>query len=285
MANFQLMMALLKENWLVGQEYSNLFKRIQTGENIDFEKKSEEFSIDLRDFDGDRSSSNDSETETDGKVAIVPLVGVLQKRDSFCSYGTQTIADKLISLADDGNICAIVLDIDSSGGEVASIPCMLSAIEYVKSKSKPIIAHVDICCSAAYWIASACDSIFLDNNLSSTVGSIGALCHFADSTGALEKDGWKIVEIYAPQSKDKNKPYLDALNGDHSLIEERLSGLVQKFHFDVKKNRPMIKTESEGVFSGATFTDIAAIETGLADDIQPLSDCIVIAYVKANINS
>jgi len=122
---------------------------------------------------------SDAKAEESKSVAVVPLHGTMTKYDTCESYGTTFIAKKIREMADDGNVIGIVLDIDSPGGSSSAIPPMLEAIGYAKSKGKPVYAHVDCCASAAYWVASQCDAIYMDNDMSE-VGSIGAMAVYVD---------------------------------------------------------------------------------------------------------
>ena len=94
---------------------------------------------------------------------------------------------------------------------------MIAAIKKIQSMGKPVVAHCDFCASAAYWIASQCDSIFADNFLSE-FGSIGVMTQIVDSRNLAS--GEKLITIYAEESKDKNLAYRKALDGDYRLMQD-----------------------------------------------------------------
>lgn len=216
-------------------------------------------------------------------VAVIPIVGVISKYDSCYSYGATTYARAISMAAKDPDICAIVLDIDSGGGSGNAISVIKEAIAQTQAYGKPIIAHVDFCASLAYWIASQCDAIFCDNQLSE-VGSIGGFIKFIDDTRKLEKEGYQVVTVYADESGDKNLAYRQALEGDTTLLKKDLSYLVGKFHQDVKAGRPDIKADAQGVFTGAMFYPDKAHELGLINGVLTLSECIENAAIRANTN-
>lgn len=220
---------------------------------------------------------------TEKYVVVIPLRGCLTKYDNCVGTPTMEVADLLDEYRDREDVCAFVLDIDSPGGCSNAVYPVLSAIFRIREAGKPVIAHIDQCCSAAYWIASGCDAIFADNLLSEA-GSIGAYYQFVDARAANPSTGEKIVEVYAPQSVDKNKAYRDALDGDTSAAEKELSDLVDVFIKDVKAGRPDLKEDTPGVLSGAVFTTPAAIDAGLVDHQADLDGCIEIAYVRAKEN-
>ena len=207
------------------------------------------------------------------KVVIVPLHGTMTKYETCTSYGTMEIADKINGYAADNSILGIVLDVDSGGGASNSIAPLVEAIRKFKASGKPIIAHCDTCGSAAFWVASQCDAIYMDNSLSE-IGSVGALVSIVDSTAANPITGAKIISIYARESKDKNLAYREALEGKYSLMQDELSPLVQEFQSAVIAGRPNLKKDEDGVLSGRMFLSGKAIELGMADAVRTLSETV-----------
>ncbi len=215
-----------------------------------------------------------------GLVAVIPIIGVITKWDTWCTYGAMTYARAIRRAADKSDVCAIVLDIDSGGGSANAIPALKEAISHARSTGKPVISHVDQCASLAYWIASQTDAIFCDNLLSE-VGSIGAYYQLVDDTGALEKDGYKVIPVYADESPDKNLPYRKAIEGDASLLKADLTYYVTRFHDDVKAGRPGIDAKVPGVFTGAMFFPDQARAAGMIDGMATLAECIENAAIRA----
>lgn len=226
------------------------------------------------------STEAGNKTTQPSEVAVIPIVGVISKYDSCFSYGTITYARAILAAAKHPDVCAIVLDIDSEGGSANAISVIKEAIGQTKAYGKPIIAHVDLCASLAYWIASQCDAIFCDNPLSE-VGSIGGYCRIIDDTGKLEKDGYKVITVYADESSDKNLEYRQALAGDTALLKKGLSYTVGQFQQDVRAGRPDIKADAPGIFTGAMFHPTEAQELGLINGMMTLSECIENAAIRA----
>lgn len=217
------------------------------------------------------------------KVAVIPIIGTITKYDSCFTTGAVTYARAIRLAADNPEVCAIVLDIDSGGGAVNAISILKEAIAYTHALGKPIIAHADFCASLAYWTASQCDAIFCDNSLSQ-VGSIGGLYRIVDDTNKLTKEGYTVVEVYADESADKNLDYRQALEGEFSLVKKELSHTVAQFHEDVQAGRPNIKADAAGVFTGAMFHPTEAYALGLINGTMTLAECIENAAIRAQFN-
>ena len=189
------------------------------------------------------------------------------------------MANALIEYASKDDIVGVVLDIDSPGGSSNAIMPLINAINQVKAMGKPIIVHTDFCASAAIWVASQCDAIFMDNSLSE-VGSIGAYATIFDNRQNLQT-GEKVITIYADESSDKNKGVREALEGKYETVKAELSELVSDFQAAVKAGRPDLKADAEGVMTGAMFRTAKAIKLGLADGMASLQECIENVYIRA----
>ncbi len=216
------------------------------------------------------------------RVAIIPLHGTMTKYDTCESYGTTFIAKRIREMADDENVIGIILDIDSPGGSSSAIPPMIEAISHAKAAGKPVYAHVDCCASAAYWVASQCDSIYMDNDLSE-VGSIGAMAVFIDSTAADPTTGEKTIVIYAEESPDKNFAYREALSGRYEAAKAELKPLVDQFRDAVVAGRPTIHKDQDGVLSGKMFLTADALRLNMADARKTLHETIDAVFALTSV--
>jgi len=228
---------------------------------------------------GDGSATPATKDGKNPKVVVVPIHGVMTKYETCSSYGTVDIAERLLELSHNENVVGFVLDFDSGGGAANSVPPLVAAIEEIRAAGKPIIAHCDACMSAAYWVASQCDAIFMDNVMSE-VGSIGVFVQFLDDRED-KQTGYKVVTIYATKSEDKNRALRDALDGKPERMQAELDELVDTFHAAVKAGRPGLKADTPGVLTGATFLPDPAIAAGLADGKATLKECIENVFVRS----
>lgn len=216
---------------------------------------------------GSTTSGNFSKAP-EGSVAVIPLKGDMMKGGTLCSYGTEEIAAVVREAADAKNIVGIRLDIDSGGGAVDAIPPMLDAIAYSQSKGKPVVAACDLCASAAYYVASHCDSIVAVNDISAEFGSIGVMMQFPDYAKYYEQKGIKIHTIYSDLSDYKNAPFEAARKGDYkSIKEETLNPLARQFQEAVKTHRKDLKQDVDGILNGRVFFARQALANGLIDEV------------------
>ncbi|MBR4299861.1 MAG: S49 family peptidase [Bacteroidales bacterium] len=277
--NIQLALSLLRGRWLLADAESLLPHAFDFLSRMTSDVQTTEYSPALYMADGSMASGDPAVSGKKKKVAVIPMHGPLTKYWGCSTVGTMEVAEEIMALAGREDIVGFVLDIDSPGGASNAIPCMTAAISHVQKLGKPIVAHCDFCASAAYWIASQCDAVFMDN-IMSEVGSIGAYASFIDDRED-KQTGRKVISVYAPQSSDKNRAYREALEGKYKLCQEELSELVVMFHNAVKTARPNIKSEAEGVFTGATFFTPQAVDLNMADAQMSLEDSIENVFIRA----
>jgi signal peptide peptidase SppA len=208
-------------------------------------------------------------------VAYVNVSGALvHKYGHLNPYSGMTGYDGIranIELAlGDQRVKAIVLDMDSPGGEVSGCFALGDFIFSQVRGQKPIWALVDeLSCSASYAIAAACDRIILTET--AIAGSIGVICGHTDMTKAYEDAGFKVTLFYSGSHKaDMHplKPMDDALSTElqanmvelHSLFSEKVA---------LWRNIPVqsVKDTESQVYRGQK-----AVDVGLADAVMSTDD-------------
>lgn len=205
-------------------------------------------------------------------VGIIPFTGPLTYYNGDCGEpGMIQRTNWLMDMQRRDNISAIVQLIDTPGGISTAVP---NYIAEMKKSSKPILSYVDnMCASLGMWFSSASDETYTGHEFSE-MGSVGSYCMLLDFKSAMEAEGYKVVEVYAPQSTDKNKAYKDAIAGDDSLIKEDLRIHVDAFIKHIKENRPASAANEAAWNSGKMFYANDAKKLGLSDGIKPFSQVV-----------
>jgi len=203
-------------------------------------------------------------TMRDG-VATIPVTGpIFRRADLFTELSgatsTETMAKDLTTALDDPDVGAIILDIDSPGGEAFGV-AELSAMIYAARGQKPITAYVDgLGASAAYWIASAADDIVLSTT--AFVGSIGAVIAVRDPTKAKSAD----IEFVSSQSPNKRSD--PTTERGKNQIQAIVDALASVFVADVARYRAVTEETVLSDFGqGALVMGQSAVDAGMADRI------------------
>lgn len=210
-------------------------------------------------------------------VAVIPVTGVLQKRgdwmtEIFGDTSMQNVGAALLAADADPAIKSIILAIDSPGGTVDGTE-ELAAI--VAGVSKPVIAIADgMMMSAAYWIGSAADAVYLSSR-TAEAGSIGVIATHTDVSGAEAQHGVKTTLVTAGRYKAAANPYEPLSNDGMTVLQGLVDGIYTVFVDTVAKNRGVsVETALENMADGRIFMGDAAISAGLADGYMTVSDAV-----------
>lgn len=205
----------------------------------------------------------------DGGVAIVSVVGSLVNRGAWIgAYSGATsyegLAKQIGDAAADPAVKAIILDLDSPGGEATGMATVAAAVRDFASV-KPIIAVVnDMACSAAYGIASQATEIVVSPT--SVVGSIGVVLTHLDRSGELQSKGIKPTLIYAGAHKVDGNPFGPLSDAVKSDLQVEVAKFYDQFVSLVAQGRGDRLTEQHARATEArVFIGQEAIDRGLAD--------------------
>lgn len=204
-------------------------------------------------------------------ILVVPVHGVcaryLSAMETDCGGLDLNDVEKTLREAQaDPRVQGIVLHFNSPGGTVTGIPELASLIRTI-SETKPVIAFTDAqCCSAAYWLASACDSIVVTPT--ADVGSIGVYSALVDESAAWAQEGYKLELMKAGKHKAMGIPGLPLAPEDRALIQAEVNSIYAMFTADVVANRARNgATVAEDTMQGQTFMGGTAVAVGLADRV------------------
>lgn len=177
----------------------------------------------------------------------------------------------------DDNIKAIILEIDSHGGEPVAAEEIANAL---KKANKPTIALIrGYGTSAAYYAAAGADLIFA--SASSSIGSIGVTTSYLDNTKKNEKEGLTFNQLSVGEFKDmfsSDKPLTDE---ERKLIERDLNILHENFIKAVAENRKMDIEKARQLADGSSMPGQMALENNLIDRIGGINE--VKEYLKEKI--
>lgn len=203
-------------------------------------------------------------------VAILPIVGPLCRYASWiqevCGLTSYQIAAEDFRIAlEDPAIRAIVLHLDSPGGEVNGCSEFASLIEAARGV-KPIIAMVsDGAASAAYWIAAAADEIVV--TAAAYVGSIGVYWEVADYSEQEQRAGIRRYQVVSSQSPNKVPDPADAAG--KAVMQREVDEFADAFIAQAAGARGMTPAALIAAGDGgAVFIGRFAVERGLADRVS-----------------
>lgn len=201
-------------------------------------------------------------TVRDG-VATIAIDGPIYRyADMFTAVSggvtTEALARDIQTAVADPAIRAIILRIDSPGGEATGIHELAQAIRSLAGAT-PIAAYIEgYGASAAYWLACACAPVWAD--ATALVGSIGTVMSVLDPA----KQQKRTIEFVSAQSpKKRPDPTTPAGRGYlQSLVDE----MTRTFIADVVSMRGLTEADVLAV-EGGLLVGQQAVDAGLVDQL------------------
>ena len=211
-------------------------------------------------------------------VAILPIVGSLVNRGAWIGANSglvsyEGIAAQLREAQADPDVRAILLDIDSPGGEATGMFSTANLVRTV-NEVKPVLAFInDVAASAAYGIASAAREIVVSPT--SMVGSIGVVLTHLDRSGELEDRGVKPTLIHAGAHKVDGHPFGPLSDAVRADLQAEVLKIYDQFVGLVAEGRAgRISAAAIRATEARTYLGADAIAQGLADRVASLDEVI-----------
>ena len=213
----------------------------------------------------------DAKGKPTGKfVAVVPIFGTLVNRLSmmdafsgFMEYGD--IRTQFLQALNDESVAAIVLQVDSPGGEVSGCFDLVDTI-FESRKVKPIWAVLDdMACSAAYALASAASHVVMPRT--GSIGSIGVLCVLTDISKMLTDDGITVNVFQFGARKVDGMPEIPLPPEARSRFQADVDMLGELFCETVARNRG-IDANAVRAMEAMNYFGADGVAKGLADEVM-----------------
>jgi signal peptide peptidase SppA len=208
------------------------------------------------------------------QIAMLHATGTLTKYGTSYGDETSTVAlRRQVRLCmEDDLVKGVLLRIESPGGTCAGTQELADDLAALAAK-KPVYAWCeDLCCSAAYWIASQCTKIFC--NATSLVGCIGTYAVVQDMSGMAEKLGVKVHVVKAGEFKGAATPGTEVT--DKQLAEyQNLVDTLNEFFLDaVAAGRKLPAKKVRQLADGRVHVGQEAVTLGLADGVKTFEETI-----------
>lgn len=230
-----------------------------------------------------------SASSASGSIALIPVYGVLAPRMNMMSEfsgGTsvEQLANAITDAATDPKVSAIVLDVDSPGGDVQGVREAADVIRQAR-ESVPVVAIANhVAASGGYWLASQATELIATP--SALVGSIGVYTMHEDESAALESEGVKVTLISAGEFKTEGNPYEALTDEARASIQARIEQPYRAFLGDVAAGRGITASEvATGYGRGRVVTSADALAAGMIDRVGTMKDAIRRASELSNSTS
>jgi len=222
-----------------------------------------------------------------GKIAVISLSGTITTGSSSL-FSTSTITlelvrDYLTKAKEDKAVKAVVLHIDSPGGEVAPCQEILWEIENVKETKFIVVSMGVTAASGGYYISTQADKIVA---LPTTMtGSIGVISAIPNIEGFLEKLGIQIEIFKGGKYKDMYQGLRELTPEEEEIMQQMIDEYYEQFIDVVAEGRELSREEVRDLATGQLYTGTEAKELGLVDELGDLNTAIDLAAELADIEA
>ncbi|MEY9578685.1 signal peptide peptidase SppA [Bradyrhizobium diazoefficiens] len=207
---------------------------------------------------------------TDDGIAVITVTGSLVNRGAWVGSNSgetsyEGIKYQVMAAVDDPRTRAILMDIESPGGEAVGALEAAAIIE-VASKLKPVIALVNgMAASAAYALAAGAGKII--TTPTGMAGSIGVVMLHVDYSRMLDREGIKPTLIFAGAHKVDGNPFEPLTDTVHQDLKAEVDAIYDLFVKSVAAGRKGLSPAAIRATEARTFMGQTAIDRGLADEM------------------
>ena len=215
----------------------------------------------------------------DGVVQVIYAEGeITQANVSPFAAGASTIGaglgDKLREAAEDDDVKAVVLRMNSPGGDAFLSEQLWHAVKQLRSKKPVVVSMGDYAASGGYYISSAANRIVAQPN--TLTGSIGIFGLFPNFSELVQKVGVNVEVVKTNDFADLtiSMPYKPLTNEQRALIQRHVERGYDIFLSRVAEGRHMTKAQVDSVGQGRVWLGRKAQTLGLVDKLGGLDVAI-----------
>jgi protease-4 len=229
-------------------------------------------------------------SDTKDKIAIVDVEGVLSSDEQETILATKesqlvAFVEKLKRAEADDDVKALVIRIDSPGGDVTTSDILYHELVRFKQRKKiPVVAaFMGVAASGGYYLASGADTIVA--HPTSITGSIGVISMHFSLTGLLDKIGVKVEALKSGPRKDVGSPFRTLDEADRKLLQSLIDQFYARFLDVVAEGRKgrLSPAEVKVLADGRVFTAQQALEAKLVDRVGYLEEAVGEALARAQV--
>lgn len=245
--------------------------------------------VDVGGHRGDYTEKNvEGDPDARAKIALIDVEGVLTSDHQESLLGSKesqvvSFVEKLKLAEADPDVKAVIVRIDSPGGDVTTSDVLYHELAEFKARKKvPVVAaFMGVAASGGYYLASAADTIVAHPTC--ITGSIGVISMHISLAGLLEKIGVKVEAVKSGANKDMGSPFRGMTDDDRKLFQSLIDQFYGRFVSVVAEGRKGKLTEAQvrTLADGRVYTAAQALEAKLVDRVGYLADAVAEARSRS----
>ncbi len=247
--------------------HSDIKKVLKIDEDEDYD------SVSIEDYT-EKVATNSINFDAKDKIAVIYAQGEIQSGEGDVTVIAEGAMRRSLQEArKDKNVKAIVLRIDSPGGNALTSELIWREIELTK-KVKPVVVSMgNYAASGGYYIACNADKIFAEENtITGSIGVFGMLPNFSQATNKI---GINTEIVKTHENASGYSPFKPLDENYRGFAQEGVEKIYSTFVNRVATGRKMTFEQVDAIGQGRVWTGSDAIKIGLVDKIGGLDEAIV----------
>lgn len=227
--------------------------------------------------------------QADATIAVVDVKGVILSAEHFDAASVPRITAALKHASARPDVVAVVLDMNTPGGEVTASDEIHNAVQQLRRTGKPVITCMrSMAASGGYYVAAGTDYI-VANRLTLT-GSIGVLISSVNYAELLDKIGVRADVYKSGEMKDLLNGAVDRTTEEEDMQDEFFQEMVDRTFMEFAevvadgRNFPSAEHVRDATFGdGRVLSGEQARTYNLVDQLGYFSDAVSHAKDLANV--
>lgn len=220
------------------------------------------------------------------RIGVIEVHGMITSdRNASLSYAaiSEKIIQQLEKAMKDDTVKALIIDLDTPGGEVTASDEIYKKILEVRKK-KPVVAMMNtLCASGGYYIAAGCSPIVA--NKFTLTGSIGVIISTWNYKGLFDRIGLQSEVYTSGKMKDMLHGGKVRTPEEIALVNTLVTNAYDEFVKIVSASRkiPAEKIKNSPIGDGRVMDGKQALQYALVDSLGYFEDAVRLAAQEAKL--
>ncbi|RAR71807.1 signal peptide peptidase SppA [Flavobacterium aciduliphilum] len=229
-------------------------------------------SVSIADY-ADKVATSHLDFDAKDKIAIIYAQGEIGEGEGDVNtIGEGSMRRSLQEIRNDKNVKAVVLRINSPGGNALTSELIWREIELTK-KTKPVVVSMgDYAASGGYYIACNANKIFAESNtITGSIGVFGILPNFSE---LASKMGITVEQVKTNPNASEYSPFRPIDESFRSFTQEGVERVYGIFVNRVATGRHLSFAQVDAIGQGRVWSGQDALKIGLVDHIGGMDEAI-----------
>ncbi|MBU2824536.1 signal peptide peptidase SppA, partial [Acidithiobacillus ferrooxidans] len=214
-------------------------------------------------------------TTASAKIAVVPIDGMLVTGDAPLPgvVAAQATIKQLDRVGHEASVKAVVLQVNSPGGDVNAAQAIRAAILRIRKAHKPVIVSMGtLGASGAYWLSTAADRIYA--HPTTLTADIGVFALFPNYAGLLKKLGIHYSGIATTRNANAMSPFSPLGKNVQKALQAMVDNTYADFVNLVANARHIPTNKVEHDAQGRAWSGLDAYHLGLVNALGGMPQAI-----------